>query len=300
MKQTKTYLRARLREIGIEPDTRHGQNFLIDPNLQQLIVDAAQLTPDDVVLEVGTGTGSLTTLMAPHVASVVGVELDAHLYELASEVLLDFENVLLLRADALKNKNRLNPDLVGAVRTQLEVGENRQLKLVANLPYNIATPVLSNLLMEEPLPVSMTATIQKELAERIVAPPWSKDYSALSVWIQSQCDAEILRVLPPSVFWPAPKVHSAIIRIQVDRQRRAQIPDLQYFHQFVKAIFLHRRKLIRANVISAMKRHLTKAEVDALLGEMQFDPDTRTEQLDVQTLFRFAEKVRAQAPDWHL
>ena len=146
----------------------------------------------------------------------------------------------------------------------------------------------------------MTATIQKELAERIVAPPWSKDYSALSVWIQSQCDAEILRVLPPSVFWPAPKVHSAIIRIQVDRQRRAQIPDLQYFHQFVKAIFLHRRKLIRANVISAMKRHLTKAEVDALLGEMQFDPDTRTEQLDVQTLFRFAEKVRAQAPDWHL
>ena len=149
-----------------------------------------------------------------------------------------------------------------------------RLKLVANLPYNIATPVLSNLLACEHVPHSLVATIQKELGDRIVAQPWSKDYGALSVWVQCQADAEIVRVMPPSVFWPAPKVHSAIVRIVVDPERRAGVPDLHYFHQLTKALFIHRRKFLRANVMSAMKRHLDKAEVDDVLAEMQFTDDT--------------------------
>jgi 16S rRNA (adenine1518-N6/adenine1519-N6)-dimethyltransferase len=299
-RQTKTFLLERFREMGIRPATRHGQNFLIDLNLVQLIVDAADLTPDDVVLEIGTGTGSLTAMMAEKAAAIVTVEVDAHLFELASEQLIDYPNVTMLRMDALRNKNTFDERVMEAVGQQLEAERGRRLKLVANLPYNIATPVISNLLLSPHVPHSMTVTIQKELADRITALPSTKDYSALSVWIQSQATAEIVRVLPPSVFWPAPKVTSAVLRIVVDPKRRTAIGDLQYFHQITKALFLHRRKFLRANVVAAMKLHLTKQQVDELFDVMGFAPDTRTEQLDVPTLIRLAEKLRAAAPDWKL
>jgi hypothetical protein len=112
--------------------------------------------------------------------------------------------------------------------------------------------------------------------------------------------AEMVRVLAPTVFWPIPKVTSAIIRVTVDPELRGRIPDLKYFHQFVKAIFLHRRKFLRANVVPAMKEHLSKEQVDVILGEMGFAADTRTEQLNVETLLALAEKVRAAAPEWSL
>jgi 16S rRNA (adenine1518-N6/adenine1519-N6)-dimethyltransferase len=299
-RQTKTFLIDRFREMGIRPATRHGQNFLIDLNLQRLIVDAAQLTADDVVLEIGTGTGALTAMMAPLAAAVVTVEVDAHLFELASEQLIDLPNVTMLRLDALRNKNNLDDRVMDAVGNHLDAAPGRRLKLVANLPYNIATPVLSNLLLARYVPHSMTVTIQKELADRITASPSTKDYSALSVWIQSQCTAEIVRVLPPSVFWPAPKVTSAVIRLTVDSERRAAIRDLEYFHQITKALFLHRRKFLRANLLSAMKRHLEKEQVDHILEEMGFAADTRTEQLDVTTLIKLADRIQAAAPDWKL
>ena len=208
--------------MGIRPATRHGQNFLIDLNLVELIVDAAELTSDDVVLEIGTGTGSLTAMMAERAAAVVTIEIDAHLFELASEQLFDLSNVTMLKLDALRNKNNFDDQVMDAVGEQLAAAPGRQLKLVANLPYNIATPVISNLLLTKHVPHSMTVTIQKELAERIIAPPSTKDYSALSVWIQSQCTAEIVRLMPPSVFWPAPKVTSAVLKIVVDPERRRE------------------------------------------------------------------------------
>src|SRR3954454_10219243 len=285
-RQTKSFLLERFREMGIRPATRHGQNFLIDLNLVQIIIDSAELAPDDVVLEVGTGTGSLTALMAAKAAAVVTVEIDAHLFELASEQLIDLPNVTMLRLDALHNKNTIDDRVMNAIGEQLSAAPNRRFKLVANLPYNIATPLLSNLLLAGYVPHSMTVTIQKELAERITAQPSTKDYSALSVWIQSQCQAEIVRIMPPSVFWPAPKVSSAILRIVVDPERRARISDLRYFHQITKALFLHRRKFLRANVVAALKEHLNKEQIDALLDEMGFAPDTRTEQLDVDTLIK--------------
>lgn len=236
-RQTKSFLIERFREMGIAPATRHGQNFLIDLNLVELIVTSADLGPKDVVLEVGTGTGSLTAMMARQAAAVVTVEIDAHLFELASELLLDFPNVTMLKLDALRNKNNFDDRMMDAVGEWLAESPARRLKLVANLPYNIATPVVSNMLMTPHVPHSMIVTIQKELADRMTALPSTKDYSALSVWIQSQCAVETVRVLPPSVFWPAPKVTSAIIRLTVEPERRARIPDLRYFHQFVKAIF---------------------------------------------------------------
>jgi 16S rRNA (adenine1518-N6/adenine1519-N6)-dimethyltransferase len=299
-RQTKTFLLERFREMGIRPATRHGQNFLIDLNLVELIISAADLTTSDVVLEVGTGTGSLTAMMAAQAAAVVTVEIDGHLFELASEQLIDLPNVTMLKLDALKNKNTIDDGVMDAIGEHLAAAPGRRLKLVANLPYNIATPLLSNLLLARHVPHSMTVTIQKELAERIIAPPSTKDYSALSVWIQSQCTAEIVRLMPPSVFWPAPKVSSAMLRIVVDPERRSQITDLHFFHQITKALFLHRRKFLRANVVAAMKHHLNKEQVDSLLDEMGFAPDTRTEQLDVPTLIKLADKICAAAPDWKL
>lgn len=299
-RQTKTFLLERFREMGIRPATRHGQNFLIDLNLVQIIVDAAELTSDDVVLEIGTGTGSLTAMLAERAAAVVTVEIDAHLFELASEQLIDLPNVTMLQLDALRNKNHFDDHVMAAVGEHLSVAPGRRLKLVANLPYNIATPVISNLLSAPHVPHSMTVTIQKELADRIAAVPSTKDYSALSVWIQSQCSTEVVRELPPSVFWPAPKVYSAVLRIVVEPERRARIRDLAYFHQITKALFLHRRKFLRANVVAALKEYLDKSQVDSLFDEMGFAPDTRTEQLDVETLIKLGERIQAAAPEWKL
>lgn len=299
-RQTKSYLIARFREMGITPATRHGQNFLIDLNLHRLLIDSAELTKDDVVLEVGTGTGALTTEMAKRAGGVVTVEIDSHLYELASEELIEYPHVTMLNFDALHNKNTFDERVLETIGAKLAEAPNRRFKLVANLPYNIATPVLSNLLLCPHVPVMMVATIQKELGDRIVAQPWSKDYGALSVWMQSQAAAEIVRIMPPSVFWPMPKVDSAIVKIVTDFEKRAAIPDLKYFHQFVKAIFIHRRKFLRANVVAAMKHHLSKSEVDEVLNQMELGEEARTEQLDVPTLLKLTELVRAKAPEWKL
>ncbi|REK22022.1 MAG: ribosomal RNA small subunit methyltransferase A [Planctomycetota bacterium] len=291
-RQTVSYLKQRFREVGLQPATRHGQNFLIDMNLQQLLVDSAQLEPRDVVLEVGTGTGALTALMSPRVAAVVTIEIDERLQVVAAEELIDCENVTMLRGDALRNKNHFTREVIETIEGQLAAGEDRQFKLVANLPYNIATPVISNLLSAPVVPTTMTVTIQKELGERITAAPSTKDYGALSIWMQSQCEIEVVRIMGPSVFWPKPKVESAILHIRVDPQRRGQIPDLDFFHEFVRAMFFHRRKFLRGVLASAMKGRLDKAEVDEVMGEMDFGPDARAEQLDVETMLRLCETVR--------
>ena len=181
------------------------------------------------MLEVGTGTGSLTAAMADAAAAVVTVEIDPQLFALAAEELHARANVLLLQADVLKNKNRINPIVLDAVDERLRAAPARRFKLVANLPYNVATPILGNLLALDVPPRSMTVTIQKELADRIVARPGTKDYGSLSIWIQSQCRAEIVRVMPPSVFWPRPKVDSAIVQIELDDALRGRIADRAFF-----------------------------------------------------------------------
>jgi len=298
--QTISYLAQRFREIGVRPDTRHGQNFLVDLNLLGILVDAAELGPNDVVLEVGTGTGGLTAKLAARAAHVVTVELDRHLYELASEELIDLPNVEMLRTDVLKNKNRVAPPVIQAVQTALAAAPGRRWKLVANLPYNIATPLISNLLAGEVPPCCMVVTIQKEVAERLAASPGSKDYGALSVWVQSQCSVEILRTLPASVFWPRPKVQSAFVRVTLDFARRAAIPDLTYFHEFVRAMFLHRRKFLRSVVLAAFKGRLDKPAVDALLSGLGLNGTARAEELDVPTMLAFCDAVRARDPAWRL
>ena len=296
-RQTQSFLRGRFAEIGVRPRSKLGQNFLIDLNLQHFLAEAARLGPDDVVLEVGTGTGSLTALMAARVAAVVTVEIDANLYRLASEELDRLNNVRMLRCDVLKSKNRLAPEILQRVDEQLGAAPGRRFKLAANLPYQVATPLISNLLALDRPPELMTVTIQKELADRIVARPRTKDYGALSIWVQSQCRAEILKVMPPSVFWPRPKVNSAIIQIKLDKERRSRIPDRTFFHQFARSMFFHRRKLLRSELLSALKGQADKTQVDAVIAAMQLKPTARAEELSVSQMLDLCERVRALAGD---
>ncbi|MCL6501864.1 MAG: 16S rRNA (adenine(1518)-N(6)/adenine(1519)-N(6))-dimethyltransferase RsmA [Pirellulales bacterium] len=276
----------------MRPRTQHGQNFLIDLNLLELLVAAARLSPHDVVLEVGTGTGSLTTRVAPLAAHVVTVEIDPHMAELARSELAACPNVTLLVQDALRNKNQLHPAVLAAVREQLAAAPGRCFKLVANLPYHVATPVISNLLDLEDAPQSMTITIQKELAERIMAHPSTKDYGALSIWVQSQCRAEIVRLVPPEAFWPRPKVASAILRLELDPPRRGQIQDRQAFHELVRGLFLHRRKLLRGVLASLYRSRLDKPKIDALLSSLGLADSARAEELDVPGMIRLCDALR--------
>jgi 16S rRNA (adenine1518-N6/adenine1519-N6)-dimethyltransferase len=225
---------------------------------------------------------------------VVSVELDPQMHQLASEELIYFDNVLLMRRDALKNKNRLNPDVLAAVSERLSAGADRRFKLAANLPYNIATPIITNLLACDMPPETITVTIQKELAERIVARPGTKDYGALSIWVQSQCEPQMVRVMPPAAFWPRPKVHSAIVHIRLRRDWRERIPDLEFFHTFARSMFFHRRKFLRSVILSAYKGRLDKPEVDAIMASLGFGETTRAEQLDVATMLRLCETIRAR------
>lgn len=294
-RQTLSYVAGRLESAGIRPQTRFGQNFLIDLNLVELIAKSAQLTSRDVVLEVGTGLGSLTKLLAESAAHVVTVEIDSHVAPLARQEFAHLNNVTLLERDALKTKSQLDPVVSLTLRERLAEVPGGKLKLVANLPYNVATPIISNFLSFEPWPVRIVATIQKELAERIVAEPRSKDYSALSIWIQSQAKAQIVRIMPPSVFWPRPKVDSAIVDIRTQKVLRDRISDLDFFHHFVRSMFLHRRKFLRSALIGGLKGDFNKANIDALLSKLNLPKDCRAEQLTVEEIIDLVEAARSSA-----
>lgn len=293
--QTLSFLRRRFAEAGIGLRKKLGQNFLIDLNLVRFLVQTAELGPEDVVLEVGTGTGSLTAMMAPQVAAVVTVEIDEQLFQLAGEELYALPNVLMLHGDALERKNRLNPAMLDAVRQQLDAAPGRRFKLVANLPYQIATPLIANLLdLDEP-PRLMATTIQKEVADRLVARPSTKDYGVLAIWVQCQCRAEIVRVMPPEVFWPRPKVSSAIVRVRLDDELRGRIPDRTALHIFVRSMFLHRRKFLRSELIAATKSRLDKPQVDGLLAGLGLTGTERAETLDPDQMLALCEAVRHAA-----
>ena len=298
-RQTVSFIRNRFDEAGLRPVTRFGQNFLVDLNLLELLARSGEVGGDDVILEVGTGLGSLTALVAPAAAEVVTVEIDPHVFMLAQEELAVHENVTMLQQDVLRNKNSFAQNVLDTLKEKLAVSANRRLKLLANLPYNVATPIISNLLRTDLDPNLIVVTIQKELGDRIVANPGTKDYGALSIWIQAQADAEIVRVMSPKVFWPRPKVHSAIVAIRPNEEKRSRIPNLEYFHWFTRAMFFHRRKFMRSVILSAFKKRLDKPTVDEVMSEMSLGADARSEQLGVEEMIQLGELLRDRLPgEW--
>ena len=294
-RQTLSFISKSLERAGLHPKTKYGQNFLVDLNLLDILVNGSDIQKTDVILEVGTGMGSLSKLMAPLAGAVVTVEIDRDLQALAAKQLRDLDNVTMLTCDALRNKNHMREDVLIAVREKMASIPNSNFKLISNLPYNVATPIISNLLTVDPFPDRMVVTIQKELAQRIVAEPGCKDYSALTIWMQSLCDCEILRILPPSVFWPSPKVDSAIIRVTPNPNNRKRIVDLEYFHSRLRALFFHRRKFLRSQIFTATQDDLTKPQVDEILEKLNLQPNLRAEQLSVEQIIELLEATRLMA-----
>lgn len=290
-RQTRSHLISLFEELGLHPRGDLGQNFLIDLNLLEMIVQEARLGPDDVVLEVGAGTGGLTTYLSA-AAAVVSVEYDSNLYKLASRAVEGRSNVTLLHTDALKSKNQIAPVVMEAVRRELAVDPKRRLKLVANLPYNVGTPIISNIIASDLPWELMVVTIQWELAERMVAKPRTGTYSALSVWLQAQCELKLLRKLGPSVFWPKPIIDSAILRIDPDYEAKAKIVNRGEFQLFLRDIFTQRRKLLRGVIVSLFKQKLSKEQIDEALASMQLSPETRAEELDVKQLVELSNQLQ--------
>jgi 16S rRNA (adenine1518-N6/adenine1519-N6)-dimethyltransferase len=308
VRQTRTHIGELLARHGLRPRHDLGQNFLIDLNLLEFLIAQAELGPDDLVLEVGSGTGSLTACLAAQAGAVISVEVDSRMQQLTAEAVAGFANVTLIGSDVLKNKNRFSLAVLEAIERGLggaqdpsppaplpqgERGEDssgpiKRLKLVANLPYGVATPVISNLLASEYPWERMVVTIQYELAQRMAAKQGTSNYGALSVWLQAQCRLEVLKHLPPDVFWPRPKVASAMIRLDPDPELRAKISDREFLHQFLREVFQQRRKLLRNVLISMYRRQLNRTQIDDALVPHGLRADARAEQLSPAQLVNLA------------
>ena len=294
-RQTMSYLRNLFARRGIAPQHRYGQNFLIDLNLHEVIAKAADIGPTDVILEVGPGAGALTALMVESASAVVAVEIDPGMARLTSEAVSGRMNVRVINADVLANKHTINPEVLSNVKAGLAVLPDRTFKLVANLPYNVATPIITNLLLNEDLSTKlMVVTIQLELAERMRAEPATEAYGGLSILIQALADVEVVRVLSPKVFWPRPKVSSAVVKITPVPAKRALIGDLPWFASVIRRIFLHRRKNLRGVLFTTWKGRWTKPEVDAMLEGLGLDGSIRAEAMNVEEFLSLADALKAR------
>jgi len=281
-RQTQSFLRDLIQAQGLKPKNNLGQNFLIDLNLIDFIVRHAELTRDDLVLEVGTGTGSLTAKLADGAGAVLSVEIDPAFHQLAQQTLGPRPNVVLFHGDILKNKNHLNPEVLAQLESLRQEFHAKRVKLIANLPYAVATPLISNLLLSE-LPIErMVVTVQWEISAKLAARPGTDHFGGLSVLVQSLAKVEIRRRLPPAVFWPRPQVASAIVRIWPRPAKRAQIGDVQGFREFLRDLYTHRRKNLRGGLLSMPGTTHDKPAIDAKLAELGVDGGVRAETLSLE------------------
>jgi 16S rRNA (adenine1518-N6/adenine1519-N6)-dimethyltransferase len=317
-RQTLSYLRNLFQERGLRPKNKLGQNFLIDINLLDVLVRAAELSRADLALEVGSGTGGMTVRLIEQAGAVLSVEIDDSFAALTEETVavrfpdlgkaapleaapvlapdrpLPTPHVRLMHGDVLKNKNELSPHVMQGLRDLLATSKAERIKVVANLPYAVAVPVISNILLLPDLPVErMVVTVQWEIAERLMAPVNTRDYGALAVMVQSLCEVTLLRRLPPTVFWPRPLVESAIVIVRPDTARRAHVIEMvggvQPFRNFLRDLYAHRRKNLRGALISRQGSELAKSEVDAKLAKLGLDGKTRAECLDLEQHLRLCQ-----------
>ena len=289
-RQTLSYLLRLFKSRGIRPKNKLGQNFLIDLNLLGIVVRSAELTRDDLVVEIGSGTGSLTSRLSEQAGAVLSVEIDPDFHSMASEALAGRTNVRLVHADILKNKNQLNPLVISELNGLRQNSAFARLKLVANLPYAVAAPVVSNFLLSEFSFERMVVMVQLEIAERLMARPGSKDYGALTVLVQSLADVEPLRRrVPAAAFWPRPQVASAIVLIRPDSEKRRRVGDPVRFRNFLRDLYTQRRKNLRGALAGLPSKRRAKADVDGMLAELGIDGTARAEDLDVDEHRRLCE-----------
>lgn len=245
--QTKQDIQKLLGSAGVMPNKRLGQHFLIDLNLMRLLINSAHIQPSDVVFEVGCGTGSFTEGLAKVAGRVVAVEYDDVLAKISTDRLAKFGNVTVVNADALESKNSICREVAERIEQAVDESGGR-LMLVANLPYSVGASIMLNLIVGPIAADSMYVTVQKEVADRMVAGPGGKNYGILSIFMEAMGQAKIIRKLSPSVFWPRPQVESAMVSFARQKKKVQRIHDVGVFKEVVNLFMGHRRKMLKACV----------------------------------------------------
>ena len=256
---------------------KFGQNFLIDTRVLEKIIAAAGVTEDDCVLEIGPGIGTMTQYLAEHARSVVAVEIDTNLIPILEETLKDYGNITVINNDILKvDINKLTEDY----------NDGRPIKVVANLPYYITTPIIMGL-FEGGVPIdNITVMVQKEVAERMQVGPGSKDYGALSLAVQYYADAYIVANVPPNCFIPRPGVGSAVIRLTRHKEPPVEVDDPKLMFKLIRASFNQRRKTLQNGLNNSPELPFDKEEIGAAIESLGVTPQIRGEAL---TLKQFAD-----------
>lgn len=269
-----------LREHGLRPMKRLGQNFLIDPSVRNLIMRAAALKPEDQVVEIGAGTGILTEALAPCVGSLWALEIDPRLFAILKKRIGEREGVMLLREDALRF------DFPSSLR---QVAGGCRAKMIANLPYSMATAILLKLLPLHNLFSFLLVMVQKEVAERLLAPPGRKAYGSLTVLCRYHADVSLVAKVPREAFYPRPEVSSALIRLDLLPSPRLETADPALFFQVVRAAFAQRRKTLRNALLNALGEE--KLILDQALTTSGIDPKRRGETLSLEEFGRLSQAL---------
>ncbi len=276
-----TVIRKLLGEKNIKLTRRLGQHFLIDGNLLSIMVKTADLQPGDVILEVGAGIGTLTEELVKVAGEVYAVEMDERLFAILRDYFGERTNLTLIHGDAMKLCfSKLLPSEI-------------PLKLVSNLPYNIATPLLLKIFRELPGLTSMVITVQRELAERYLSSPGSKSYGATTVKLNYYCQVQRILNLPPSVFYPPPRVYSCLLRLDRRRDLLVQVDDPQRFFQLIDAAFAQRRKTLANSLSSAYEVSLASNEVARVVEGLGWDATTRAENLTLEDFAKLYDSLKS-------
>lgn len=276
--------RAILERHGFTFKKSFGQNFLTDTNILQKIVDTAEIDENVNVIEIGPGIGALTEFLAENTAEVMAFEIDDRLVPILADTLRDFDNVRVVNEDILKS------DLQARIKEF--ANPNLPIKVVANLPYYITTPILMHLI-ESGIPFSeFVVMMQREVADRISAQPNSKSYGSLSIAVQYYMTAKVAFIVPRTVFVPAPNVDSAILKMVRRDQPAVGVKDEAFFFKVSKASFTHRRKTLWNNLTSYFgKSNEVKTKLESALDNAELSPSVRGEALGLQEFARLADSL---------
>lgn len=270
-----------LQKYNFSFQKKFGQNFLIDPHVLDKIIAAAEITKDDFVLEIGPGIGTLTQYLAEAAREVVAVEIDSTLIPILEDTLSVYDNVSVINEDVLK---------VDLRKLAEERNGGKPIKVVANLPYYITTPIIMSL-FESHVPLkSLTVMVQKEVALRMQAGPGTKDYGALSLAVQYYASPYLAANVPPNCFMPRPNVGSAVIRLTRFEETPVQVKDEKLLFRLIRASFNQRRKTLQNGLVNSQELDFTKEQVAAAIATLGVSPSVRGEAL---TLEQFAALANA-------
>ena len=272
-------IKKELKEYGLFPKKRLGQHFLVDHAILDQVIRIAQTEKEDVVLEIGSGLGEMTLALAHQVKKVIAVEIDQKLVAILNKKIKEFPNVEVVKSDILKVD----------FKPFLEK-EGHLIKVVANLPYQISTPLLFRFIESKEVFATFTLTLQKEVAERMAAPPGRKEYGPLSIFTQMFLDVSICFFIKPSAFFPPPKVDSAVVHMVWKEKPVIEANDEEWFKRVVKACFGYRRKTL-ANALKHSELTLPES-VELKMEEIGIDPRRRPETLTIQEFVRLADALK--------